>query len=68
MHSKMLMAGSMVFIYWASGRLHYINLNDLVDIRTEYGREFVSVVMKRYPHKVNYELIQHEAADLLRVA
>ena len=66
--SKFVMHGSMILLYSVSGRVSYIKLNDLVDIRTQYGREFVSIVMKLYPNKVNYELIQNEASDLLRVA
>lgn len=66
--SKFVMLGSMILLYSVSGRVSYIKLNDLVDIRTQYGREFVSIVMKLYPNKVNYELIQNEASDLLRVA
>ncbi len=55
-------------LYIGLGRIQLIRLNDIIDLKSQYGREFMSVIMLHYPQKVNYELINSEHSDLLRIA
>ena len=40
--------------YFSFRGSEFIWINDLIDIKTQYGRDLIGVIMKRYPNKVNY--------------
>ena len=55
---RLMLLTVMIGIYLFQGRIEMVKMNDLLDLRTTYGRELMSVAMQLYPNKVNYNLIQ----------
>ena len=49
----------MFLSYFTFRRSEFIRINDLIDIKTQYGRDLIGVIMKRYPNKVNYSLLNN---------
>ena len=67
-YSKRIAILSMFVSYFFFRRSEFIRINDLIDIKTQYGRDLIGVIMKWFPNKVNFAILNNEMSDSLKIA